>query len=124
MVIGPAGRAMAEGGGLWVLLPSGQRASGQWIDDTLAERVREKGLVARTPLAGQFPRQRVELVRGADPVGAVNRLFAARGWTDGLPVVPPTLGLVEEDLSWSREWRHAVLSEVDPLKGLATVEKL
>jgi len=48
---------------LWVLLPTGQRASGEWIDDTLRARVEEKGLLARTPRAGQFPRQRVELVR-------------------------------------------------------------
>jgi hypothetical protein len=36
---------------LWVVVPAGVRASGEWIDDTLAERAREKGLLARTPLA-------------------------------------------------------------------------
>lgn len=109
---------------LWVLLPTGQQASGTWIDDTLRERVREKGLLARTPLAGQFPRQRVELVRGADPVAAVNTLFYRRGWTDGLPIVPPTLGRVEAMLGWSPRARHDVLGEVEPLRGLATVEKV
>ena len=49
-----------------MLLPAGQRASGEWIDDILRARAEEKGLLARTPLAGEFPRQRVELVRGAD----------------------------------------------------------
>ncbi len=35
----------------------------------------EKGLLARTPRRGDFPRQRVELIRDADPVSEVNRLF-------------------------------------------------
>ena len=84
---------------LWVLVPAGQRASGEWIDDTLRARAEEKGLLARTPLAGQFPRQRVELIRDADPTAEVNRLYLLRGWTDGLPIVPPTLGRVEEMLA-------------------------
>ena len=79
---------------LWVVIPTGQRASGEWIDDTLRRRADEAGLLARTPLAGQFPRQRVEVVRGADPADDVNALFEARGWTDGLPVTPPTLARV------------------------------
>jgi len=109
---------------LWVLLPTGQRASGEWIDDTLRERVVEKGLLARTPRVGEFPRQRVELIRDPDPVGAVNRLFQERGWTDGLPIVPPALARVDEMLGESPLERHAVLGEVEPLGGVATVEKV
>ena len=115
---------MAAVDALWVLIPTGQRASGEWIDDTLSERVRERGLLARTPLAGQFPRHRVEVVRDPDPVAAVNARFAARGWTDGLPIVPPTLGRIDEMLGWTDQPRHAVLGEVEPLRGLATVEKV
>jgi hypothetical protein len=109
---------------LWVLLPAGQRASGEWIDDTLRARAEEKGLLARTPRAGEFPRQRVELVRDADPVGAVNRLYRERGWTDGLPIVPPTLGRVDDMLAASPLERHVVLGEVEPLRGVASVEKV
>ena len=109
---------------LWVLLPTGQRASGEWIDDTLRERVVEKGLLARTPRAGEFPRQRVELIRDADPVSEVNQLFRARGWTDGLPIVPPTLARVDEMLSASPLERHVVLGEMEPLGGVASVEKV
>ena len=117
---------MAEPPPLWVLLPSGQRASGDWIDDTLRERASEKGLLDKVPLAAKFPRQRVEVVRGPDPEAEVNRRFYLRGWTDGLPVVPPTLGRVEEALSWApaADVPDAVLGELDPLKGLATVEKV
>jgi hypothetical protein len=109
---------------LWVLLPAGQRASGEWIDDILRARAEEKGLLARTPLAGEFPRQRVELVRGADPTAEVNRLYRYRGWTDGLPIVPPTLGRVEETLAQSPLERHVSLGEMEPLGGVATVEKV
>jgi len=109
---------------LWVLLPAGQRASGEWIDDTLRARAEEKGLLARTPRAGDFPRQRVELIRDPDPVGAVNRLYRERGWTDGLPIVPPTPARVDEMLGAGPLERHAVLGDVEPLGGVASVEKI
>ncbi len=109
---------------LWVLLPAGQRASGEWIDDTLRARAEEKGLLARTPRAGDFPRQRVELIRDADPGAAVNRLYRERGWTDGLPIVPPTLARVDEMLGAGPLERHAVLGDVEPLGGVASVEKI
>ena len=118
---------MADPPPLWALLPSGQRASGDWVDDTLRERASEAGLLDKVPLAARFLRQRVEVVRGPDPEAEVNRRFYLRGWTDGLPVVPPTLGRVEEALSWAPAADaapDAVLGELDPLKGLATVEKV
>jgi len=109
---------------LWVVNPSGQRASGEWIDDTLRARAEERGMLDRTPLAGRFPRQRVEVVRGDDATEEVNRLFRLRGWTDGLPIVPPTIGRVEEMLSWVPEPQTASLGALDPLNGVATVEKV
>jgi len=109
---------------LWVVIPTGQRASGEWIDDTLRRRADEAGLLARTPLAGQFPRQRVEVVRGADPADDVNALFEARGWTDGLPVTPPTLARVEAMCAVTARSPSDVLGEVEPLRGEATVEKI
>jgi hypothetical protein len=109
---------------LWVLLPAAQRASGEWIDDTLKARAQEKGLTARFSLAGQFPRNRVEVVRDHDPWARVNELFYRRGWTDGLPIVPPTVGKVEEMLTHSKLPRAHVVAELDPLKGQATVEKI
>lgn len=109
---------------LWVLIPTGQQASGAWIDDTLKERVREKGLLDKISLAGRFPRQRVEVIRGADPAALLNELFYRRGWTDGLPIVAPTLGRVEEMLRFTDLPRKAVIAELDPLKGEASVEKI
>ena len=66
----------------------------------------------------------MELIRDADPAAAVNRLYRERGWTDGLPIVPPTLGRVDEMLAESLLERHAALGEVEPLGGVATVEKV
>lgn len=109
---------------LWVVIPTGQRASGEWIDDTLRRRAEEAGLLARTPLAGRFPRQRVEVVRDADPTEEVNALFEARGWTDGLPIVPPTLARVEALCATTARSASDVLGEVEPLRGEATVEKI
>ena len=109
---------------LWVVLPTGQRASGEWIDDTLRARAEESGLLARTPLAGKFPRHRVEVIRAVDPVEEVNALFEARGWTDGLPIVPPTLPRVEAMCATTARAPSEVLGEVEPLRGEATVEKI
>jgi hypothetical protein len=109
---------------LWLVIPAGQRASGEWIDDTLRRRAEEQGLLARTPLAGCFPRQRVEVVRDVEPVAAVNELYARRGWTDGLPIVPPTIRRVEEMVRGTDRVASESLGEMEPLGGVATVEKI
>ena len=105
---------------LWLLIPAGQRANGAWIDDTLVQRAREKGMTARLTEAGRFPRQRVEVLRGVD-AGA---LYYRRGWTDGLPIVPPTLDRVDAMLRDCGRGRNESLGELDPLKGVATVERV
>jgi hypothetical protein len=109
---------------IWVLLPTGQRSSGEWIDDTLKKRIAEKGMTSKIPLAAQFPRQRVEVIRDPDSAAAVNSLYYRRGWTDGLPIVPPTIGKVKEMLSYVANATNEVIGELDPLKGQATVEKI
>ncbi len=105
---------------LWLLTPAGQRANGEWIDDTLVRRAREKGMTARLTAAGRFPRQRVEVLRGGDP----NALYYRRGWTDGLPIVPPTLDRVNAMLRGGARGRNENLGELDPLKGAAVVERV
>ncbi|MEC8135952.1 MAG: hypothetical protein VX107_07330, partial [Pseudomonadota bacterium] len=109
---------------LWILNPSGQTSAGAWIDDTLLARVDERGMRAKWPLVANFPRQRVEVMRGIDTAAEVARLFELRGWTDGLPIVPPTTGRVEEMLDYAPLSRDALVGELDPLRGLATVEKI
>ena len=121
---GRPARPLSLADALWVVVPAGVRASGEWIDDTLAERAREKNLLSRTPLAGQFPRQRIEVIRDRDPDAAVNELFSRRGWTDGLPVVAPTIARVDAALAWSDRPRDDALGEMAPLGGVATIEKI
>ena len=115
---------MSEEPALWVLLPTGQRASGEWIDDTLRSRAEEQGLLERLSQVAQFPRQRVEVVRGADAEGQVNESFYRRGWSDGLPIVAPTMTRVDAMLRAGGKPRNQVLGEAEPLKGLVTVEKV
>lgn len=52
------------------------------------------------------------------------RLFDDRGWTDGLPVLPPTPAAVERMIAASRQEREIVLGIIPPLKGIATIEKI
>lgn len=108
----------------WVLNPAGQRTSGQWIDDTLVDRIREAGMEALAPQAGRFPRTRVEAVPAADTDAHVDALFHARGWTDGLPIVAPTLARVRRMLRFATHSAEHSLGEVDPLKGVASMEKV
>jgi hypothetical protein len=109
---------------LWLVLPAAQRASGEWIDDTLRERLCEQGLLAKAPLAGDFPRLRVEVIRGHDAWGRANELFYLRGWTDGFPIIPPEVGKVEQMVECTGLPRDHVVAELEPLRGLATIEKI
>ncbi|MPZ33060.1 MAG: hypothetical protein GEV13_19065 [Rhodospirillales bacterium] len=111
-------------GSLWIVIPAGQQASGAWIDDTLKQRAAEQGMSAKVPLAAEFPRQRIEVVRGPGAEDRLQELFLRRGWSDGLPVVPPTVARVKEALSFTPLAPTEVVGEVEPLKGLATVEKV
>ena len=51
----------------------------------------------------------------------VNACFYERGWTDGLPVVPPTRGRVENLLTGWPGDPDEEIAEVPPLMGVATV---
>lgn len=113
-----------EGGTLWLVVPAGETSAGTWIDDTLRARAEEKELLRRTPLAGQFPRQRVEAISGDNAAEKAAGLYLARGWTDGLPVVLPTVGRVREMLAFTERKPADIVGEVEPLKGLATIEKI
>ncbi|MEE2778634.1 MAG: thioredoxin family protein [Acidobacteriota bacterium] len=55
-----------------------------------------------------------------DPVEAC----FARGWTDGLPVVPPTPERVERMLGGTRRDRNEIVTDVAPDYGECTVEKV
>jgi len=54
----------------------------------------------------------------------VDDAFEARGWSDGLPVVPPTLPRVAAMLRYSDRERDDELGVMPPRQGIVTVELL
>jgi hypothetical protein len=63
-------------------------------------------------------------VRVANDVKAVNRLFASRGWSDGLPIVPPTAERVREMLAYCDRPLDAAIGKLAPRYGAATPIRL
>lgn len=59
-----------------------------------------------------------------DDAELVSQLFHERGYTDGLPVVPPTRERVERMLAGTQRDPDESLGDVPPANGAATVEKL
>ncbi|MBI2907622.1 MAG: hypothetical protein HYX92_08215 [Chloroflexi bacterium] len=55
---------------------------------------------------------------------AINNLFFERGWTDGLPVIPPTEEAVGAMLSGAGRDRSEILGKIPPNWAYATVEKV
>ena len=54
---------------------------------------------------------------------AANELFQRNGWSDGLPIVPPTESRVAEYLTWANLAPDEILG-VEPVRRLAiTAEK-
>ena len=55
---------------------------------------------------------------------AINRLYQERGWTDGLPIVPPTDDDVRECLRFTDRDPRDVVAVLPPRQGEATVERI
>jgi hypothetical protein len=54
----------------------------------------------------------------------IDALYQERGWTDGLPIVPPTEALVREFLGWTDREPREVVAVLPPRQGEATVERI
>jgi hypothetical protein len=54
----------------------------------------------------------------------VNRFFYQRGWTDGLPVMPPTEEAVAEMLTGTDLSADTLIEKLEPRLGKATVERI
>src|SRR5207245_8918247 len=68
------------------------------------------GRAARRTISGDF----VEAVR----------YLEREGWTDGLPVIPPTEPLVAKMLTYTKRVPNEVLGQMEPSRGTVTVEKV
>jgi hypothetical protein len=54
----------------------------------------------------------------------VNRFFYQRGWTDGLPVIPPTEAAVKEMMTGTDLPAGHLVAKLEPRLGKATIEKI
>lgn len=54
----------------------------------------------------------------------VNRFYYSKGWTDGLPIIPPTEAAVAEMMTGTDLPPNHVVATLIPRKGRATVEKI
>ena len=59
-----------------------------------------------------------------DDFDEINRLYRERRWSDGLPVVPPTVERVERMLQRTRRAPDELVARVAPAYGAATVERI
>ncbi|MFB3887443.1 MAG: hypothetical protein ACE144_19670 [Thermodesulfobacteriota bacterium] len=104
--------------------PAGVRADGIFVDKLIKKTMAELGKT-KPPLAGKFPEVKIEKISvKKDEFVEVNELFYKRGWTDGLPVVPPTKERVKEMLAGTDLCPNFVIGEVDPMGGQASVGKI
>ena len=108
---------------VWLYNPSGIRGDGISVDWQLSITMKNAG-ITKPPLAGQSTGARVEMILAEDPYSAANKLFYQRGWTDGLPIVPPTDGPLGEMLRGTDLPSDYVVASLDPMGGQATVEKI
>jgi hypothetical protein len=66
----------------------------------------------------------VDRITVADDPAAIFELFTREGWTDGLPIVPPTAARVAEMLAYTDLEPRASLGAMAPRWGEATVTKI
>lgn len=86
------------------------------ISQTLAESPHERRQISEAA-------PKTEALQAADIFQAVE-LFYKRGWTDGLPIVPPTMARVQEMLEHVGCDPQEVIGVIPPRQGLATTQKI
>lgn len=65
-----------------------------------------------------------DTLKAPDSIDAVSRIFYHRGWTDGLPIVPPTEERLHRVIGHSGWEPQVLIGTVAPKRGNATVEKI
>lgn len=104
--------------------PAGQRGDGTYVDHQLKEIMHQNG-IKRPVKAGMFSGAKLEKITiKSDASSDVNDYFYERGWTDGLPIVPPTQQKVDEMLSAADLSPDTVIAILEPMGGVATIEKI
>src|SRR5688572_33332690 len=78
----------------------------------------------RSPRAAAADEERAALFEAPDDMEAIDRLYRERQWSDGLPVLPPTMERVGRMLTRTRGAPGEVVARVAPGVGAATVERI
>ena len=104
--------------------PAGVRPDGVYVDDLLRNAM--KAIKKTRPQsAALFPKTAIERISvHRDEFAEVNELFYKRGWTDGLPIVPPTKKRVNEMLKGADLPPEFLIGIIDPMDGQATIGKI
>ncbi|MBQ3385956.1 MAG: hypothetical protein IJG53_01395 [Eggerthellaceae bacterium] len=113
-----------ESESLWLYNPSGVRQDGQYVDKQLKATMDAAG-IDKPPFAARS-NTRVEsaVVSAATAYDDITDLFYKRGWTDGLPIVPPHERKVSLMCKGTDLPRESLIAIMPPLMGQATVEKV
>ncbi|MGI9387321.1 MAG: UGSC family (seleno)protein, partial [Methyloligellaceae bacterium] len=65
-----------------------------------------------------------KLIELPDSPYAIYEHFCASGWTDGLPIIPPTEDLVGETLRYTDRAPEDSIADLPPKGGAATAERI
>ena len=106
-------------------LPEGEVRA--YVNERLQEicnRLTSNGRPAQAQRTKEPKGQDIERVSLSDDVELVGAYFYERGWTDGLPVVPPTEERVARMVAGSAMGGPALVANVPPQYGGATVESI
>lgn len=115
--------AQGLAGDVEVCNPAGVRVDGKYVDEFLTNGLTRQGDVW-PPKVNDFPRDFTQKIAVEDDFADINRLFYLRGWTDGLPIVPPTPERVQKMLEGSDLPGDYLVGILKPLDGQATLEKI
>jgi hypothetical protein len=96
--------------------------AGNIVDDIA--RLAVEGVSERATSGQSTAPVRASRIEVPDDFEAFQELAEMRRWSDGLPLVPPTIERVEGVLSATRRAPHALIATVAPGFGNATVESI
>ncbi|MBI2908799.1 MAG: hypothetical protein HYX92_14245 [Chloroflexi bacterium] len=92
--------------------------------DKLGREYRDKAYPKPKAIVRSRPVFATESIEVKGSIDAANRLFYGRGWTDGLPIMPPVRSEVEKMLDYTDRDPEEVVAVFEPRRGKATVEKI
>ena len=109
---------------LWLYNPAGVREDGQYVDKQLRATMQAGGMDKPPRAAESCTRVETVVVSASTAYDDLTDLFYKRGWTDGLPIVPPHERKVTLMCRGTDRARESLVAIMPPLMGQATVEKI